>query len=532
MTLFLTNSGQTRKRLVQAGAVFAAVALVAGCGSVYRAVVTPIGNSGPEPQPSGYAIVVSAPSPTTPGIATIIDYSGDSVLAYANIGPGPSLVSVNYSSTAGYTLNSDGTLSNFPVSPQLQAKQVSFTTLNSTSQPGPPHPPVNMFSTSGGIWAADLNGNYADIFSSSTGVQAFDLAIPVATTPVFIVGPAVSGLRNYVISQDFDDPTGVACNISPTTAPVNGEADGILISTLTRTSQIVLDPANPTNSPTGSKNGMCPVYAVQSPDNRRFFVMNRGSDTITVINSQDDTLDNQCPTGCVNQDNQKYYTHPILPLSTTALASTGVVPPNCNIGADPTCGGMTAIAGPVYAEYNAATSQLIVANYDGGTISVIDVSEDVYGNDSPTFGTTYTIPVGKNPASVTVLTDGTRAYTANQTDQTATIVNLSSHTVEKTLPVTGHPRTVVSAQNSQFGKVYVASPDSPYITIIRTDLDIIDTTILVEGNVVDVRVSSQTLLSGNLNETSRSPGHGQPCNLPPSLETVSPLTLAACQAQP
>ncbi len=35
---------------------------------------------------------------------------------------------------------------------------------------------------------------------------------------------------------------------------------------------------------------------------------------------------------------------------------------------------MTAIAGPVYAEYNAATSQLVVANYDGGTISVIDVS--------------------------------------------------------------------------------------------------------------------------------------------------------------
>ncbi len=64
---------------------------------------------------------------------------------------------------------------------------------------------------------------------------------------------------------------------------------------------------------------------------------------------------------------------------------------------------MTAIAGPVYAEYNAATSQLIVANYDGGTISVIDVSLDVYGNDSPTFGTTFTIPVGNNPASVTVL---------------------------------------------------------------------------------------------------------------------------------
>ena len=55
---------------------------------------------------------------------------------------------------------------------------------------------------------------------------------------------------------------------------------------------------------------------------------------------------------------------------------------------------MAAIAGPVYAEYNAATNQLVVADYDGGTISVIDVSLDEYGNDSSTFGTTYTIPVG------------------------------------------------------------------------------------------------------------------------------------------
>jgi DNA-binding beta-propeller fold protein YncE len=67
---------------------------------------------------------------------------------------------------------------------------------------------------------------------------------------------------------------------------------------------------------------------------------------------------------------------------------------------------------------NAATSQLVIANYDGGTISIIDVSLDEWGNDSSTFGTTFTVPVGKNPASVTVLYDGSRAYTANQTDQT------------------------------------------------------------------------------------------------------------------
>jgi DNA-binding beta-propeller fold protein YncE len=266
---------------------------------------------------------------------------------------------------------------------------------------------------------------------------------------------------------------------------------------------------------------------VETPDNRRLFVLNRGDDTISVINSQDNTLDACTP--FLNQNGQTVYCHPTLPLSTNAVTATGITPPNGTSG-------MTATAGPVYAEFNQATAQLVVANYDGGTISVIDVSEDEYGNDSATFGTTYTIPVGANPAAVTVLYDGSRAYTANQyaagsDGGSVTIANLLSHTVERTLPVTGHPRTVVSTQNSQYGKVYVAAPDSPYLTIIRTDLDIVDTTVLIEGNIVDVRATTQNGTSGNATVGSRRPGFGQPCNLPPAVLGASP-SLATCRAQP
>jgi DNA-binding beta-propeller fold protein YncE len=266
--------------------------------------------------------------------------------------------------------------------------------------------------------------------------------------------------------------------------------------------------------------GKCPVYGVESADFKRLFVLNRGDDTISVINTQDNTLDSCTP--FLNQAGQTVTCHPTLPLSLGAVTATGITPPNGTTG-------MAATAGPVYAEYNSATAQLIVADYDGGTISVIDVSEDEYGNDSQTFGTTFTIPVGANPASVTVLADGSRAYTANQTDQTVTIVTLSGHTVEKTLPITGHPRTVASTQNSLFGKVYVASPDSPYLTILRTDLDIVDTTVLVEGNIVDVRVTTQAGTTGNSNTVSRTPGYGQPCYLPPSLEPAPTGTQTALQ---
>jgi DNA-binding beta-propeller fold protein YncE len=516
------NSGQARGRLVQAGSVLAAVALIAGCGSNYRPVVTPINTSGPASQPTSYAVVVSAPSVTAPGIATVIDYSGDSVLAVAPIGPGPTTFTVDALGSFGYTINSDGSLGGFQVSPGLQAKNETFDTLPPTALP------VNVYSPSAGLWVADLDGDLVDELTGSP--QAFKLAIPVALTPVTIIGAGSISQRNYAISQNTTNPTGVECNISPTTGKI-GSATPIETSSNTADAPIAV--------------GVCPVFAVESADGRRLFVLNRGDDTVTVINIQDNTP-NSC-TPFVNQSGQTVTCHPVLPLSLSAVNSINA---QCAITHStlPPCGGppngtagMGMVAGPVYAEYNSATNQLVVADYDGGTVSVIDASLDEYGNDSGTFGTTFTIPVGQTatpyPASVTVLVDGSRAYTANQGDGaqngTVSIVNLTSHTLEKTLPVVGHPRTVVSTQNSQFGKVYSASPDSPYLTILRTDLDIVDRTILVEGNIVDVRVTSQNGSSGNANSVSRIPGYGEPCNLPPgSAALASPLTLASCSKLP
>lgn len=496
MSLFPIRFGQAHARLVEAGAILMAAALLAGCGNGYRPVVTPTNPSGPAAQAQSFAAVVSAPSTTSPGIATVIDYSGDTIVAQAPIGPGPLTFTLDQTGSNGYTINSDGTLTNFPVSLQLQAKAVQYTTLPSTALP------IALFSPAGGLWASDLYGNSADVLSGSPA--SFKLSVPVAPTPVMVVGPATQGQRNYVITQGAVS-SGVACNQSPTTGPL-GEADAIESASYTVSARLPL--------------GRCPVYALQSPDNRRIFVLNRGDDTITVINSQNNTLDACTP--FLNVAGQTVTCHPTLPLSTAAVTATGVTPPNGTLG-------MKAIAGPVYAEYIQATQQLVVAGYDGGTVSVIDVSLDQFGNDSQTFGTTFTIPVGVNPASVTALFDGSRAYTANQADGTVSIVNLSSHSLEKNLAVNGNPRTVVSVQNSLYGKVYAASPNSPYLTIIRTDQDIVDTTVLVQGDIVDVRVTSQNGSLGNANTTSRRPGYGQPCYMPgPDAQS----TLAACQALP
>src|ERR1039458_3991792 len=129
MRLFSMNSGQTRVRLVQAGAVLMAVALVAGCGSAYRSVITPITSTGPAAQPQSLAVVVSSPSPASAGIATIIDYAGDSVMASQPIGVGPVAFTLTANGSSAYTINSDQTMTVFPVSTTLQEKQVNYSTL-------------------------------------------------------------------------------------------------------------------------------------------------------------------------------------------------------------------------------------------------------------------------------------------------------------------------------------------------------------------------------------------------------------------
>ena len=518
MSLFPMKSGQVRALLAEAGAALVAAVLIAGCGNNYRPVVTPVSTTGPAAQVTSYAVVVSDTGPGLPGVATIIDYSGDAVMAEAPIGIEPTAFTIDEVAGTGYSYNSDHTITNFPISTQLQQKLETVTTLPAGALP------INILAPSTGLWIGDLNGDVVDLFSGSP--QTFKLAVPVPPTPSYIAGsPTGTGQREYVLSQgSITSP--VQCNVAPTTGPTG-------IATPIELSNYTIDPAIPV--------GKCPVFAVQSSDLRRLFVLNRGDDTITVINSQNNALDSCAP--FVNQNGQPVTCHPTLPLSTTAVTATGITPPNGTAG-------MGTVAGPVYAEYNTATSQLVVADYDGGTISVIDVSLDQYGNDSPTFGTTYTIPVGNSatpyPASVTVLYDGTRAYTANQGDcgtnctatgnGTVTIVNLSSHTVEKTLPVTGLPRTVVSTENSLYGKVYVAAPNSDFLTILETQTDLVDTSILIEGNVLDVRTTSQSggaqsvstyngsASISNINYSSRVPGYGQPCNLPPTVLTNAQLT--------
>jgi DNA-binding beta-propeller fold protein YncE len=242
------------------------------------------------------------------------------------------------------------------------------------------------------------------------------------------------------------------------------------------------------------------VYGVTSADGNRSFILNRGSGTITVIDAQTNQLDT------VNAS-------PYLNGTGTINLCAGVTP--CN-------------AGPVHADFYTPGNLLVVSNYDNDTVSVIDTSLDVYGNDSANFGKVLaTIPVGLQPAAVSVLQDGSRAYIANEGDGTVTVVSLTSFQPLTTIPlapvpaptstnpnatVTPAPRTIISNFNYPTGDVFVSAQNSPYVTVIRTDTDVISAQVLVQGNVVDMHDTSQYAAQGSKNNViqSRSVGSGMP----------------------
>ena len=138
--------------------------------------------------------------------------------------------------------------------------------------------------------------------------------------------------------------------------------------------------------------------------------------------------------------------------------------------------------------------------------------------DAVGFGTVLaTVPVGINPVMVGVLQDGTRAYVVNGGNPnlpcaaptpalplgncTVSVINLTTNTVTATIPspirpasarpyLNGHPNYIAVTTGTPTGKVYVTSPESNFMTVIRTDTDTVDLTVPLQGNGVSVRVTA------------------------------------------
>jgi YVTN family beta-propeller protein len=478
--------------------------LLSGCGPQVRPVVTPINPTGPAQQVSNdNFIALSTNSPSASGLATSVDGTGDTLLAQATLGSGPFSFALNSTGGSGYSLNSNGnttvTLDAYPTStPAATSSSFGLSTRNVTSSTLTQGAnPVAIFVGTADVYLlepyATLSPDAAGTTNAALAVLTTQVApstgnstptapalqqeIPLAPNPVQFAGTPNS-TRIYAISQSSTGAAPLAMNAcnTPATVSQSGEVAAIETPVNTISSRIPV--------------GVCPVYGIMSGDNDRAFILNRGSNTLTVINVQQNALDTQFQ----------------IPGAAAATIPVG--------------------AGPVHAAIYQPGGLLVTANYDSNTVSVINVGLDIFGNDGPNFGQTHTIAVGKGPVAVTILQDGTRAYVANQLDGTVSVVNLSSFLVTGTIQVFGgaHPDAISSTSAIGLGQVFVVARDSQYITAIRTDTDEVSANIFLQNFGVDVRATTQTAggpsnspsggSAGNFNSivNSRSAGLGVPCN--------------------
>jgi len=448
-----------------------------GCGNQYRPVVSAIGPVGPAGQPTKFAVAVSSPSPTSLGLLTIVDFAGDTVLSTPNILSNPSYFALNPNGTQGYTINAEGSLNTFFLSnpTALISSNVVQTTLPVNSAPVSitSLTPASALST---IFIPETETNSIAAINAGTAALYDNVGIRGGSNPVYVVGAAGTP-RVYAISQN--------------TPGTNGQIDSLETVSTTSLSDSAQIPV-----------GIKPVYGVMTGDDRRAFILNQGSGTVSVINVPSNAPD--------------------------------VAQPLITIPPIPIVGGGTTAPNPVWADLAPISSELVVLNQgDGihpGSLSIISIPLCNPGAlasnpncsasnpvDAVGFGQVIAnATVGINPSMVSVLQDGSAAYVINELDGTGncgagegsvSVVNLKTGQLTATICgvsgstataaangtsnlIFGHPNSISATTGAPAGKVYVTSSDNRYMSIIYTDTNTVQSHIPLQGLGLRVLVTA------------------------------------------
>jgi hypothetical protein len=452
---------------------FAAALLLAGCGVQYRPVVSAINPVGPAGQPTKYAVAVSIPSATTPGLVTYVDFAGDTVLSTPNILTNPNYFAITQNGSEGYAINAAGSLDSFALS---NPEAVITSTIGQTTLAADANPTsitaVEPAGSTETLFIPEPTSSRIAVLSGAGTAPALLQELAVGANPVYVVG-ADGAPRVYALSQGAGGGNGTIASI-----------EAISSTSLAVSTTIPV--------------GIAPVYGVMTTDDRRAFILNQGSGTVSVVNVINDALDTANPT---------------------------ITLPNIN---------GTIAPRPIWADLSTVNDELVVLNQgDGvnpGSLSIINIplcnastqpsnsncnpANPVDATGSGGFGTfVKTVNVGINPTMVSVLHDGSAAYVINQGNGAAgtpcngqgsvSVVNLISGVVTSTICaeaantgstsdafIHGHPNSVSATTGNPTGKVYVTASDSTDLSVIYTDTNTVQTHITLQGLGLRVLVNA------------------------------------------
>jgi DNA-binding beta-propeller fold protein YncE len=409
---------------------FAAVLSTVGCGNQYRPVV--------------YAIAISSPSSTSPGLLTSVDFAGDSVLSTPQVLTDPSYFQLNANGTQGFVINSEGSLDTIPLSnpTTLLTSNVVQTTLPVGSNPVS----ISSFAPASGLLTIFIPQAGTDTIAAiNSGTAALYDTVGIqggGTNPVYVVG-ASNTPRVYAISQNTGG---------------NGQVDAIETVSTTSLVTVLNVPSNALDTlPTGTTSpapgtlsvGLNPVWADLNSVDTELVVLNQGdathAGTLSVIN---------------------------IPLCNAAAQATN---PNCST------------TNPVDAAGFGQTLATVPVGFNPTMVSVLQAND---GNNPAAYVINQLDSTGKcgsGEGSVTVVNLQTNQVTATICGVSGTNATVAANGTSNV--IFGHPNSVSATGGEPTGKVYITSSDSQYLSVLYTDTNTVQTHIPLQGNGLRVLVT-------------------------------------------
>ncbi len=289
---------------------------------------------------------------------------------------------------------------------------------------------------------------------------------------VYVVNRGSKNLSSFPTFFSSATPTTVSlpANSNPVFASLSGA--NVYVADTANNAVDVVSGGNVTigTIPVGSN----PVAMAPTPDGTKLYVVNQGSDSVTVITPQNSQVattitlsGGAAPVSAAASTDSKWVLVAEKGLGKVAIINTADQSFTEVDATSPANAG----AGPSYITYDFHLRRFYVVNTAGNSLSIFDETQ-------PTPALLATVSVGPAPNSVAVLSDGTRAYTANQGDGTVSVVNVVGFSTSKTIPVAASGQQVMwVAASSDATKVYAAvkgsnnTTDPGFTAIIHTDTD-------------------------------------------------------------
>jgi YVTN family beta-propeller protein len=247
-----------------------------------------------------------------------------------------------------------------------------------------------------------------------------------------------------------DSPYGVAVTPDGSNVYVTNWADDT-VSVIQTSDNTVVDTISVGASPRG---------VAVDPDGSHVYVANWGDTTVSVIQTSDNTVvDTISVNGrygiAVDPDGSHVYIANWGDATVSVIQSSdNTVVDTVSVGTDPYMAAITPDGSHVY-----------VANWGDATVSVIQTSDNTVID---------TISVGVNPTGVAVAPDGSHVYVTNNSDATVSVIQTPDNTVIDTISVGDHPTGVAVTPNGSH--VYVINNYDNTASVIQTsDNTVVDT---------------------------------------------------------